>query len=276
MTGTIISGTITTGVDLTNPSYNPVTITSSASISNGTGVALVAAAGTYWTIASAGHITGYSAGVSVSGSGSLINTGQIVANQTGSSPGYSYNPTTHSFIPLSGGVLQGGGGVSNAASAVIAGYWEGVALGGGGSLTNAGTIVTGPKGFGVVLTAGGSVSNASTGTINSARYGMLSFGTGVLVTNQGEIIANSGIGVDLFGGGVVDNISGGISGTNFGIITSGQTASAVVNQGIVVGQTLAGIKMFAGGSVSNASGGVINGGTYGIEACRDARSPIRQ
>lgn len=59
MTGTIISGTYTTGVDLTNASSNPVTIVSSASIASSTGVALQAAAGTYWTIASAGRINGY-------------------------------------------------------------------------------------------------------------------------------------------------------------------------------------------------------------------------
>ena len=122
MTGTIISGTITTGVDLTNPSYNPVTITSSASISNGTGVALVAAAGTYWTIASAGHIGGYTVGVSVDR--------QRVADQYRADHCQSdrwRRPATvtiqrrKSFIPMSGGVLQGGGRVSNAASAVIAG-----------------------------------------------------------------------------------------------------------------------------------------------------------
>ena len=41
---------------------------------------------------------------------------------------------------MSGGVIMAGGGVSNAASATIISYFEGVALGGGGGVFNAGSI----------------------------------------------------------------------------------------------------------------------------------------
>ncbi len=267
MSGRSIDGTYTAGVALTNTGDNPVTILSSASIANASGVALQAAAVTYWAIGNAGRISGYDVGVSLPGDGSLVNDGHISASQTTAAPGYSYNPTTKTFTPLSGGVLMAGGGVNNTSSAVIAGYFEGVALGGGGSVVNAGSIHTGTTGFGVVLTAGGSVSNAPTGTISAGRYGVLSFGSNAAtVTNHGLITSQKAVGVDLFGGGTVGNAAGTITGASYGVVTAGGAVSTVTNQAVITGQSKSGVALISGGTLSNTGSGVITGGVYGIVA----------
>ena len=201
MSGLDLTGTYATGLTLTNPANNPVTVSAGATIANPTGAALQSAAALDWTIGNfgviqstgttagssgialaaggavsnyqLGQIGGYDVGVSIAGIGTIINQGTIRASQT-AGYGYSYNSTTKAFIPLSGGVIMGGGGVSNAASATIASYLEGIALGGGGSVVNSGSIsATSTKhGFGVVLPSGGSVGNAASGTITGA-FGIL-------------------------------------------------------------------------------------------------------
>src|ERR1700742_975181 len=121
MTGRTIAGTYNTGISLSDPGDNPVTVLSSAIINTGNGVALQGVSGTYWTIGNAGLIEatgsttgdigvvlagggavtnltggtigGYDFGVSITGTGSVINDGNIGASKT-IKPGYSYNGTT--------------------------------------------------------------------------------------------------------------------------------------------------------------------------------------
>ncbi len=272
MTGHTISNTYTTGYTLTDTAKNPLNISSSASITiTGSLAAFQAVLGTYWTIGNGGMITGNYVGVSLAGSGTLANTGHISASQTTSTTGgYSYNKSSHSFTPLSGGVLMGGGGVSNASAAVINGYFEGIALGGGGTVVNAGTILSASTttGFGIVLTADGSVSNASTGTISAGRYGILTFGSGATtVNNNGVIVSQKGVGVDLFGGGTLTNASGTITGATYGVVMAGTAASTVTNHATIAGQSNAGVDLVGGGTLSNAASGVITGGgIYGVVA----------
>jgi T5SS/PEP-CTERM-associated repeat protein len=298
MTGHTISGTYTTGYDLTNTANNPLDILSAGSITlaSTSAAAFQAAAGTYWTIANAGKITGNYIGVSLAGSGTLVNTGHITASQTTAAVtgghGYSYNSASHSFTPLSGGVLLAGGGVSNASGAVITGYFEGVAFTGSGTVTNSGTIHgTGTGSLGVVLTAGGSVSNGSTGitgTITAGRFGILSFGTtAATVTNRGLISGQTADGVDLGGGGTVTNLTGTITGGSYGVVLvnggsisnssaavikggrfgviATDAAATLTNQGTIAGTTASGAYFLDGGYVNNAKTGTITGSYFGIQ-----------
>lgn len=273
MSGRTIGQVYSTGITLTNGTDNPVTVLSSGTIAvTGTGsVALQAPASTYWTIGNAGSIDGYSAGVSLAGGGSLVNTGTIGASQT-ASPGYSYNTSTSNFTPISGGVVMAGGGVSNASSATISGVFEAVALGGGGSVANAGLIQGGAKYFGIVLPAGGSVSNAASGTISAGREGVLALGTASTVTNAGQISASGVFGVFLVAGGSVSNsgsavIQGGVDG-----VVAKRNASTLTNQGTITGSRSIGAILTAGGYVSNAGGSTITGEFFGSSASPISRA----
>jgi hypothetical protein len=212
--------------------------------------------------ASGGSITGYYVGVSISNSGTVVNDGKIVTTGTAGS-GFIYS--SGAFTATSAGVLLGGGGVSNAGTGTIFGYFEGVAIGGGGSVVNAGTIVAGSysDGFGVVLTAGGSVTNAQDGVIVGDYVGIRAFGAPASVLNQGYIAGKNGIGVILTVGGSVTNAHGGaIYGTQDGILTAGQPAT-VLNQGYIGGENGFGVGLAAGGMLSNISTGTVSGNIYG-------------
>ncbi len=115
MTGRTIAGTYNTGISLSDPGDNPVTVLSGGIIDTGNGVALQGSSGTYWTIGNAGlveavgstagdvgvllagggavtnltggTIGGYDFGVSITGTGSVINDGHIGASKT-IGPGY--------------------------------------------------------------------------------------------------------------------------------------------------------------------------------------------
>ena len=294
MSGTTITANATAGLYFNSAGQNPVTIVNTATVSDAAGPGILGSAGINWTITNAGKIsatgtvagntgvqlngigtvsnelggsiTGFDVGVSIAGTGSVVNDGTIIATQaTGS--GYAYNTTTKAFSPLSGAVVVGSGAVSNAASGLISGYFEGVAIGGAGGLTNAGTVAATGHGFGVALTNGGSVSNAATGTISAGRIGVLALGTNAAtVVNQGVIGGGGTIAVDLVAGGVVDNIAGTIAGTTDGVVTGGTNVATVSNQAVISGQTYAGVVLVSGGGLTNVAPGSITGGRYGVVA----------
>jgi hypothetical protein len=300
MTGRTIAGTYNTGISLTDPGDNPVTVLSGGIINTGTGAALQGSSGTYWTIGNAGlveavgstagdigvvlagggavtnltggTIGGYDFGVSITDTGSVINDGHIGASKT-KGAGNSYNSATGVFIPLNAGVALGGGGVSNAASAVISGYFQGVVLGGNGSVTNAGTV---QGGYGIVLTNGGNVSNAASGTITSAGYGVLALGTNTAaLDNQGLINSKFGIGVDLFRGGSLNNAGAAlITGAVSGVVLGPSTLGTVTNAGSIFGDQGTGVALDGGGSATNASTGTIGGGYFGLRAFTIASSVV--
>src|SRR5579863_729124 len=74
--------------------------------------------------------------------------------------------------------LGAGGAITNAASATIAGAYDGIEiLGGTGIAINYGNILgTGTSGIGVFLDAGGTITNATTGTLAGVGYGAFIFG----------------------------------------------------------------------------------------------------
>ena len=104
MTGRTIAGTYTTGISLSDPGDNPVTVLSGGIIDTGSGVALQGSSGTYWTIGNAGLV-----------------------EATG---------TTAGDI---GVALAGGGAVTNLTGGTIGGYDFGVSITGTGSVINDGT-----------------------------------------------------------------------------------------------------------------------------------------
>ena len=282
MSGHDYTGTYSAGITLTNPAYNPVTIGAGALVTNGTGVALQSTLETYLTIGNDGSIGGYTAAVSLASAGSVVNRASISASQISSTSGYGYVATSKTFIPISGGVILFGGGVSNAASAVITSYLEAVAFGndgsGGGNVVNAGTIIASSTkyGFGVVLAAGGSVSNAATGTISGGRYGVLVPGTSTAsVTNQGVIASGGKAAIDLFAGGSVSNAAGGtITGARYGVIADGSVGSNVDNAGVIDGTAIVGVFLPTGGTASNAASGTIAGGFGGLIAFGTVASSV--
>jgi hypothetical protein len=296
MTAVTITTSSTGGYFISNTATNPVTVASGVTISTVNFPALGTTLTSYWSIVNSGtllstwanpigdgillygsgnggavtntaggSITGYSVGISVAASGTVVNQGTITT--TGTS-GTGYNYVAGTFTATSAGVVLGGGGVSNAGTGLISGYFEGVAVGGGGSVVNAGTIsaANASYGFGVVLAADGSVTNAQGGIISGGADGILTVEPASTVINQGYIRGVNAIGVDLFAGGVVTNASTGtISGGAYGIRAS-DPASTVINQGYIGGIRNIGVGLYAGGTVNNASTGDIYGSHSGIQA----------
>ena len=219
-----------------------------------------------------GLISGYNAGVSIAGAGTVANQGVISTGNTKRS-GFVY--AGGAFTATTSGVLLGGGGVSNAGSGLISSYLEGVVVGGGGSVVNAGTILgssTG-SGIGVVLPAGGSVTNAQSGVIYAGLDGVLTFGRVSTVINQGSIYALDGLGVDLTAGGLLSNASGGeINGYSEGVLTDGSAASTIINSEILYGYRNAGGWLKTGGSAPTPGPGT---SSADISASRSPTVPGR-
>ena len=86
MPGTIYSGTYFSGIYLSNAgTQNPASITSTGSVTNTTGDAVLGAAGTAWTLNNAGTIAGPSSfsGVRLKSGGTVDNTGGITGGING-------------------------------------------------------------------------------------------------------------------------------------------------------------------------------------------------
>jgi fibronectin-binding autotransporter adhesin len=131
--------------------------------------------------------------------------------------------------------LTGGGGVNNAsATALIAGYVDGVYIRGNApTVANSGMIEgTGTSSVGVFLRdgSGGTVSNS--GTI---------LGTGP---------NSDGIDLPLGGGSIINNSTGTIAGVSFGIEDFGPGEGTVINYGIVTGTYVTGVDL-DDGSMTN-------------------------
>jgi hypothetical protein len=300
MTGTIIKSGATGGYYLDN--YNPVTVATGVTITNSENPALGSRQPTFWTIVNfgtllatgangfsdgvglsggggaitnmaGGSIAGYYVGVSVAGSGTVVNQGTI-ASQNTIGTGFTYGI---SFTPTTAAVLLGGGGVYNGENGVIASDLEGVDLGGGGSVVNAGTIsASDPRnGFGVVLLAGGSVNNAQDALIYAGEDGVLAWSDAATVDNQGLIFARNNAGVVLNAGGSVTNAFGGaIEGYFDGVDSSDKTPTTVTNSGFLYGFADTGALLAAGGTVANTVSGTISGYYFGVRVENAAGSVV--
>jgi hypothetical protein len=211
---------------------NPGTVTNSGTI-EGTSSAgvFLRGGGTVANAGTASFISGVYAGVDVvNASGSVANSGTITAS----------GPSGFGVAFLSG---SSGGVVTNSASGMVSGYFDGVVFNGtnglGGTVNNDGTIV-GAKNLGVYVKSGqGVISNDATGTISGANWGVDRPGGGT-VTNAGTITGEqavhlgpngtsdrlivdpgaSFVGSLYGGGGIVELASGTITGALSGFGTS--------------------------------------------------------
>jgi Hint domain len=271
----LIGGSGNYGYGLAGAATVDWTITNSGTIRASTlpfsyGIVLLGTLGATITNTGSGRIDGYKAGVTVTGAGNVLNQGTIDAR--GTAGGAAGANAAGAYSVLTGGVVLGSGGISNAASAVITGYFVGAGLNNGGTVANAGTISASASAgsYGVLLADGGLVTNVTGGTISGGQFGIFDLGAAASVSNQGVINGTTGIGAALSAPGSVTNQTGGtITGGTYGV--RGAVAGVTVsNHGVINGTYGAGVYL-SGGSVSNAAGGTITGGKYGI---RGATSPV--
>lgn len=220
------------------------------------------------TNASSGQIVGFTSGVSVTGAGTVVNSGTIAASQS-SGNAYSYNTINKSATVLSAAVMLGSGRVTNASGGRIAGPLGGVGIQGNGSVVNSGVLAG--TDVGIVLASGGGVSNASGGSVSGLQYAIISGGTAALtVGNQGYIGSTANFAIEGVSGGVVSNASTGtISAAKIAIALYDGTNSTITNYGrIVGGTTSAAVSLSGTASVTNASGATIAGGYYALQTGR--------
>ncbi len=269
--GAVVNGT---GAKVTGGNSGVSLTTSGVVVNSGTisglaGYGVALAGGGAVTNNSASGINGYTIGVSLGGAGTVVNAGSVGSVQT-SGTGFSYNSTTKTIIPITGGiVVNQGGGVSNAATGTVSSNFFGIAMSGGGSVVNAGSVSAASTvdGFGVLIQGGGSATNAASGTISAGLDGIVAFGTqSATVTNFGAISGTARSGIDLFGpGSVINAASGSITGNNIGILTRG--LADIVNAGSIItkgGSISRGILMVAGGAATNAATGTIASTNIGV------------
>jgi hypothetical protein len=290
-----ISTSIDSGIRLLTATYNPVAILSGGDLTSTT-AAVYGNTAAYWTIGNAGTligggnataahygigltgggaidnnatsalIQGYGFGVLIDQTGTVVNQGTIVSTATGL-PGYKYytplaSPTA-SITALAGGVVLGGGSVSNAQGGTIAGE-IGVGLNGNGSIVNAGLVTAAGtatySGIGVLLAGVDTLTNVAGGLIAAAKHGVLAVGDPVTVENEGTIVGISGSGVLLTTGGALFNNGGLVSGANQGALLF--RGGYVRNGGTIAG--IYGVTIAnKAGTVMNV-GGIIDGGNRGI------------
>uniref|UniRef100_UPI00313B2463 beta strand repeat-containing protein n=1 Tax=Sphingomonas sp. OTU376 TaxID=3043863 RepID=UPI00313B2463 len=220
------------------------------------------------------------------------NSGQILGAALGST----------STVRANGVYIASGlGTVTNNATGLITGSWDGVYLASGGSVTNTGTIsgysVNGIEGAGTVTNnAGGrifgggvGVKLAAGGTVNNS--GLIAAATYDSLANT--YTASTGIGVSLISGTVINQYTGTITGatgvsatgtlnfnnsggtiiasTNAGLNVAG-TSNQLFNSGTLTGGSNAtqgyGVRFTSTstGSLNNQTNGLISGGTGGFLA----------
>ncbi len=299
--GRTISTAITGPVVLA-PADNPLTITSTGSVTS-TGASadgVDGPIGTDWTISNAGSVSSSSGvGLSLGGNGSVTNTGQISGNEGvkilgGGSVSNAAGGSISATGAAGGGTLVGAGvyirgtsvNVTNAGS--VSGGAYGVALQGSGTVTNTATVAGGEDGViikggvgqvsnsgtitasiddGVALFAGGSITNNAGGSVSGHSTGAAIYitgGTGT-VTNDGSLPGNDIEAILIeSGGSVVNDSTGTISAVNTGVFFKVQSGT-VINRGQITGTGTQGTGVYLenSGSVSNAQGASITGARFG-------------
>ncbi len=219
---TTISSSTTTGITLSSATYvNPIVVNPGVTISTSSGNAIYAASG-YWTIRNGGIISSTGTyGIDLLAGGSVTNAASAAIS--------GYNDGLD-IRGVAGTVVNSG----DIAGATL----DGVYLFDGGLVSNAASIT----GYidGVALGSGGSVTNTASATISGGVDGIYVASASGTVVNSGNIAASFGYGVKLLAGGTITNAT---SATIYGYRY--------------------GVGLLAGGSVTNAALGTIAGG-FGI------------
>ena len=243
--GLTITSNGTTTLQLTNPSYNPVTIAVGASIVTPYGndiYAIIGSSAVSWSIMNQGAVVG-AVGIALAGDG-------FVTNDTG---------------------------------AIIHGAYYGLEMGGRGTVTNNGSISGGYGG--VRLEGGGSVTNGSSSNHAAYIGGLtgVSVDEPGTVTNYGSIVGYNNSYPGLSGVAIVSGLvtNGSLADTIASIsgyyaIFMGEPGT-VVNHGIIngvedgvhffstVGTTVSGLHATITNGAINQSGAFIEGNRYGID-----------
>ena len=257
-------------VTISDPTYNPVSITTSGTIT-GTATALYSDLAAL-TITNSGKVAGGSGGGKAGVS--LHSGGGLISNQSGGTI-----TGTYGIVLTAGGRAVNAGGIAGSGAA----FAKGVQFGASGEVTNqSGGVITGNY-DGVFASSGsltvvnaGSIADtlnaaldlrgaASGGQITGGVQGIAISGDVGTITNQGTIIGQgaAGAGVALAVGGFVSNTSSGtISAGRFGVVAN--SAATELNDGSLNGSSYDGIALLAGGTASNSATGRITGGSNGI------------
>ena len=230
MTATTISGLYTTAVTLSNPTYNPAYVTGTISVNSG--VALMGAVGTAWTITNAGRIGSQATG----GNGIVIESGGTVMN-------------------LAGGLISGGraiavydglGIVANQGD--ISGVSQGVYLHLGQITNQAGGTISASNGNAVEVGAH-PAGVLNLGSIAASGDGVLLRSGGLLTNAPGGEISGGVVGVS--GYGTVVNAGGITGGTDAVLLASGHANRLVMVPGAAFGGTVDGGNIVGGASGSS-------------------------
>jgi hypothetical protein len=243
MTTKILTGVYFSTYDLTSP-VTTLSIAASGYLLAGL---TASATGTY-TLVNNGEVKGAAYGVSLAGKGFVTNAGTIVSSSTTAGAG--------------GVILAAGGSLTNAAGALISGYYGALLGTSTSTLANDGAILATGR-YGVKLTGGGLITNGGTGDTTALIRGedAVVFGLPGTLRNFGTVagVGTGGAGGVLSTGGTVINGSAGdrtadIQGAVAGLIVTG-AAAAVTNYGSVraTGSSGLGIDLAAGGLVVNGS-----------------------
>ncbi|MBW0001941.1 MAG: VCBS repeat-containing protein [Hyphomicrobiales bacterium] len=276
-----INSSVTGPVTLAFPTDNPLTITSTGTVtSTGAGNDGVDGSGGAWTVGNSGTVSSGSAdGFNLSGGATLTNNLGGVISSAGTVGGGLFvgaalyirggkgNVTNNGSISGGGygAALAGGGSVTNSSS--ITGGEDAVRISGGaGTISNTGTI-TGSVDDAIGLFSGGSVTNASGATISSTgTAGAAVYATGGITnaTNSGSVTAsNHGFLIEA-GGTVTNNAGASITVGNTGVFFKVQPGT-VINSGNIsgTGTSGTGVYLMNSGNISNTSTGTITGAVFG-------------
>jgi Hint domain len=254
-----IAGTFGSSYYLGGDSIATVTGTIVASVSPPAALYAYGNGTNSWSITNSGTIIGTGInGLQLGAALSAVSTG-VVTNQTGGSISGS------NYGVLVNNLGNPGTDIVNYGSATIYGGSHGVGIAGYGTVNNSGTIIAGPTSSGadVLLSAGGVVNNNLGGTIQGYTGVYLANGGGGIVTNAGQIIAQTtsigSVGVSMTGGGALSNTSTGLIQGYQGVVISG-AAGTVTNAGMITASEIGGVYaviLGQGGSVDNT--GTIQG-----------------
>jgi hypothetical protein len=274
-----IHGTYTTGIKLTKSSDNPVIVTATGTVATSGSYAIYGAAGTQWTIATEGRLSGATYGITLASGGTITNGSNartassiyggargVVARgdaTTVANYGTVASKSSGAVSLLAGGALTNGSNTDT--SALISGGLNGVNIEAAvGTVVNFGTIMSrtsrsggfSPNPAGIYLAVGGTVVNGSS-VDHSAQISAVGVAFGIFLKGSGN---NT---IDNYG-----TISGYLPIQIYG------SNNVIDNHGLILGEQYNAIKDYYAISVGVGNLGIYNDGTvssHGIGIKSDDR-----